>query len=150
MLKRLLTCALLLFAGYPIEAAVISAVPLTDTGVNLSTAQTSAAGATDSTNTMDRGYTLVGPCLLRVVTTVGGTPTVKVDIQGSMDGTNFYNVAYALPATPTTYTVAQITITSATTGHYILVPQHPWRYLKIVYTLNTNVTLTVDAFPTNF
>ena len=47
MLKRLLTCALLLFAGYPIEAAVISAVPLTDTGVNLSTAQTSAAGATD-------------------------------------------------------------------------------------------------------
>jgi hypothetical protein len=99
---------------------------------------------------MDRGYTLVGPCLLRVVTTVGATPTVTVNIQGSMDGTNFYNVAYALPATPTTYTVAAITITTATTNHYILVPHHPWRYLKLVYSANTNVTLTVDAFPTNF
>jgi len=150
-MKRLIL-GLLLFslASPPISAATLSAVPLTDAGINLSTTQTSAAGATDSTNTMDRGYTLVGPCLLRVVTTVGATPTVKVDIQGSMDGTNFYNVTYALPATPTTYTVAQITITSATTNHYILVPQAPWRYVKLVYSLNTNVTLTVDAFPTNF
>jgi hypothetical protein len=136
-----------LLAALPLRAAVISAVPLTDTGVNLSTTQT---GNADSTNTMDRGYTLVGPCLVRVVTTVGATPTVTVDIQGSMDGTNFYNVAYALPATPTTYTVAAITITTATTNHYILVPQHPWRYLKLVYSANTNVTLTVDLFPTNF
>lgn len=149
-MKRVIVSLLLLALAAPLNAATISAVPLTDAGVNLSTTQTSAAGAVDSTNTMDRGYTLVGPCLLRVVTTVGGGPTVKVDIEGSMDGTNFYNVSYALPATPTTYTVAQITITSATTNHYILVAGAPWKYLKLVYTLNTNVTLTVDAFPTNF
>ena len=111
-----------------VRAEVLSAVPLTDAGVNLGTTQT---GNADTTNTMDRGYTLVGPCLLRIVTTVGATPTVTVNIKGSMDGTNFYNVTYALVATPTTYTVAAITITSATTNHYILVPQAPWRYLKL-------------------
>lgn len=137
----------LALAVQPVEPAVISAVPLTDAGVNLCTTLT---GDVDSTNTMDRGYTLVGPGLLRIVSTVGATPTVTVNIRGSMDGSNFYNVAYALPATPTTYTVAAITITSATTNHYILVPQHPWRYLKIVMSANTNVTLTADVFPTNF
>jgi len=146
-MKRALVGLFLILLAAPLGAEVISAVPLTATGVNLSTAQT---GDADSTNTMDRGYTLVGPCLLRVVTTVGATPTVTVNIQGSMDGSNFYNVTYALPATPTTYTVAAITITSATTNHYILVPQAPWRYLKLVYSANTNVTLTADAFPTNF
>ena len=146
-MKRALVGLFVIPLAAPLGAEVISAVPLTATGVNLSTAQT---GDADSTNTMDRGYTLVGPCLLRVVTTVGATPTVTVNIQGSMDGSNFYNVTYALPATPTTYTVAAITITSATTNHYILVPQAPWRYLKLVYSANTNVTLTADAFPTNF
>ncbi len=147
-MKQIMTCLIvaLSLTGWA-EAAVISAVPLTDAGVNLSTDQT---GNADSTNTMDRGYTLVGPCLIRVVSVVGATPTVTVNIKGSMDGTNFYNVTYALPATPTTYTVAAITITTATTNHYILVPQAPWRYLKLVYSANTNVTLTVDAFPTNF
>ena len=129
------------------RSEVLSAVPLTDAGVNLGTTQT---GNVDTTNTMDRGYTLVGPCLLRVVSTIGATPTVTVNIKGSMDGTNFYNVTYALPATPTTFTVAAITITTATTNHYILVPQAPWRYLKLVYSANTNVTLTSDAFPTSF
>ena len=135
---------LLLLAVAPLEASVVSAVPLVATGVNLSTTQT---GNADSTNTMDRGYTLGGPSLLRIVSTIGATPTVKVDIQGSMDGTNFYNIPYSLPATPDTWVVAQITITTATTGNYILRPATPWRYLKIVMSLNTNVTLTVDAFP---
>lgn len=144
-MKRLLTCALLvLLAAGQAAGAVVSAVPVTSSGVNLSTAQT---GNADSTNTLDRGYTLPGPVLLKVTTTVGATPTVTINIQGSMDGTNFYNVAYAVAATPETVAVAAITITSATTNYYILRPQHPWRYLKLVYSANTNVTLTVDAFP---
>lgn len=110
---------------------------------------TTLAGDAD-TDTMDRRYIWRGPCLLRVVSAIGAAPTVKLDIQGSMDGTNFYNVAYSLPATPTTYTVAQITITTATTGHYILAQHHPWRYLKCVTSANTTVTLTIDAFPTEY
>jgi hypothetical protein len=73
-----------------------------------------------------------------------------VDIQGSMDGTIFFNIPYSLIATPETWVVSQITITSATTNNYILKGAVPWKYLKLVYSLNTNVTLTVDAFPTSF
>ena len=144
-MKRTLTlfvCCLFL-ATYS-RAATVSAVPLTTAGVNLSTTQT---GDVDSTNTMDRGYTLGGPSLLRIVSTVGATPSVTVNVQGSMDGTNFFNVPYSLPATPDTWTVAAITITTATTGHYFLRPATPWRYLKLVYSANTNVTLTADSFP---
>jgi hypothetical protein len=117
---------------------------LTGNGVNLSTSQT---GNGDSTNTMDRGFTLPGACLLKVVSTIGSTPTVTVNIQGSMDGTVFFNVAYAVVATPETVVVAAITITTATTNHYILRPGHPWKFLKLAYSANTNVTLTADVYP---
>ena len=143
MKQALLSLLVCLFFATHSWAATLSAVPLTSTGVNLSTTQT---GDADSTNTMDRGYTLGGPVLLRIVSTVGGTPTVTVNVQGSMDGTNFFNVPYSLPATPDTWTVAAITITTATTGHYFMRPASPWRYLKLVYSSNTNVTVTVDAF----
>jgi hypothetical protein len=126
------------------QAAVVSGVPVSSAGVNLGTAQT---GNADSTNTLDRGYTLPGAVLLKVTTTIGATPTVTLNIVGSMDGTNFYNVAYAVAATPETPVVAAITITTATTNYYILRPGHPWRFLKIVATANTNVTLTYDVFP---
>lgn len=110
--------------------------------VNLSTAQT---GNADSTNTMDRGN-MRGAALLKIVSTIGATPTVTVNILGSMDNVNFFNVAYALAATPETTVVAAITITTATTNYYILRPFHPWRYLKINMGSNTNVTLTVDGY----
>jgi|SRR5262245_6052781 len=108
--------------------------------VNLSTAQT---GNADSTNTADRGGER-GAALLKIVSTVGGTPTVTVNIQGSMDGVTFFNVAYATTAAPETPVVTALTITTATTGNYILRPNMPWRYLKLVYSANTNVTLTAD------
>ena len=65
MIRRIAVLAVLLTLVFtPLAgAAVISAVPLVSTGVNLSTTQT---GNVDSTNTMDRGYTLGGPVLLRV------------------------------------------------------------------------------------
>lgn len=144
-MKRLLACVVfVLLATSQAWAVVVPAVPLTSAGVNLSTAQT---GNADSTNTMDRGYTLGGACILKVVSTIGATPTVTVNILGSADGTNFYNVPYALVATPETPVVAAITITTAVTTLYILRPAQPWRFLKINMSANTNVTLTVDAFP---
>lgn len=110
--------------------------------VTLGTAQT---GNADSTNTVGRGDRR-GAGAVVLTTTVGATPTVKVDIQGSVDGTNFYNVGYSLVATPETVTVAQITVTSAVTTTYLLRPDHAWRYLKLVYSSNTNVTLTATAY----
>ncbi len=91
-----------------------------------------------------------GPGILTITTTVGGTPSVKIDIQGSIDGTTYWNVPYALMSSPTTWTSAQITTTTATTVAYLLRELTPWRYLKVVTSSNTNVTLaqiTVVAYP---
>lgn len=112
--------------------------------VILSTAQT---GNGDSTNTADRGAAGIGdPAALVVVSTIGATPTVTVNIQGSVDGTNFYNVAYSLVATPETVAVAAIVITTAVTTTYLLRPNHSWRYLKLALSANTNVTLTATLY----
>lgn len=108
---------------------------------NLGTAQT---GNGDSTNTIIRSGP--GPFAVRITSTIGATPTVTVNIQGSVDGTNFYNVPYALVATPSTWTVAAITITTAVTTTYLLQPDQAWTYLKVVRSANTNVTLTADFF----
>jgi hypothetical protein len=104
-------------------------------------------GNGDSANIADRGVANIGkPGAVILTSTVGATPTVKVDIKGSVDGTNWFNVAYALVATPETVTVAQITVTTAVTMTYLLRPNHPWRFLKLVYSANTNVTLGATAY----
>lgn len=107
----------------------------------LGTAQT---GNVDTTNTLDRG-TYRGPVAVVLTNVDAGGGTVKVDIKGSADGTNFYNAAYALVATPETLSVAQITVTAATTTTYLLRPDHAWRYLKLAYSSNTAETLTATA-----
>lgn len=109
---------------------------------NLSNAQT---GNGVSTNVADRGAT-AGSALLKLTTTVGATPTVTIAIEGSADGTNFFSVAYALAASPETVAVANVTITTATTNYYILRPGHPWRFLRLTYSANTNVTTTADVW----
>lgn len=108
---------------------------------NLSTAQT---GNGASTNVVDRGGSVVSPALLSLVTTVGATPTVTVAIEGSADGVTFFPVAYAAAGTPETVSVAAVVITTATTSRFLLRPNHPWRYLRLTYSANTNVTTTAD------
>jgi hypothetical protein len=110
--------------------------------VSLSAAQT---GNGASTNVLDRGSSPAG-ALLKVTTTVGATPTVTIAIEGSADGTNFFNVGYALAATPETVAVANVVITTATTNYYLLRPNHPWRFLRLTYSANTNVTTTADVW----
>jgi len=112
----------------------------------LGTAQT---GNADSTNTVDRGFQFPpGPTGGAVIITsaIGATPTVTVDIKGSVDGTNFFNIPYSLVATPRTFVVTAITITTAVTTTYLLQELVFWRYLKLVYSANTNVTLTAAAY----
>lgn len=111
-------------------------------GTALSTGQ---AGNGDSTNILDRAA-FFGPAALVIASTVGATPTVTVNIQCSTDGVNWFNVPYALVATPETVAVAALTITTATTVTYLLRPFYAWRYLKLVLSANTNVTLTATAY----
>lgn len=109
--------------------------------VNLSTSQ---VGNGDSTNVALRDT--ADPGAIVVTSVIGATPTVTVNIQGSADGVAFFNIPYALVATPGTFVIAAITITTAVTTTYLLQTGQPWRFLKLVYSANTNVTLTADAF----
>lgn len=111
---------------------------------NLQTAQT---GNADSTNTIIRGpgeVNLRAP-ILRIVSTIGATPTVTVNLLASNDGTNWYQCPYSpLSAIAGAYSVAAIVITTATTGLYYLMAGQEWRYFKLNMSANTNVTLTSD------
>jgi hypothetical protein len=108
---------------------------------NLSNAQT---GNGTSTNILDRGGITSTPVLLQIVTTVGATPTCTYAIEGSADGTTWFAVSYADVATPDTGSVATFAVTTATTTRKILRPGQPWRYLRLTYSANTNVTNTAD------
>jgi|SRR5579862_285746 len=109
-----------------------------DAGLLLQNAQ---GGNADSTNIADRGP-LVGGGVVQITSVVGATPTVTVNLQGSIDSVNWWNVPYALIATPRTFVVSAITITSAVVTPYLLQELVFWRYFKLVMSANTNVTLT--------
>ena len=109
----------------------------------LSAAQT---GDGASTNIVDRGAFTERPALLQITTTVGATPTCTYAIEGSADGTSWFAVAYADPATPETPAVATFAITTATTTRRILRADQPWRFLRLTYSANTNVTNTADLY----
>lgn len=107
---------------------------------NLSTAQT---GNSNSTNIVDRGPER-GLAQLKIVSTIGATPTVTVAIEGSLDGSDWSPAAYT--DTPiSALSIATFTITTATTTRKFLPANQPWRFLRLVYSANTNVTLTADV-----
>lgn len=118
---------------------------LSESRIHKHTLGTAQTGNTDTTHTLDRG-SFRGPGLLEIVSTIGSTPTVTVNILGSMDGSNFFNIGYAAVATPTTAAVAALTITTATTTRVILLENMPWRFLKVNYSANTNVTVTTQVW----
>lgn len=104
-------------------------------------------GTGDSTNTIydpkDSFVDTGRPATIKMLTTVGATPTLTVNIQGSVDGTTFANIPYALSSAKGQYGTAAIVITTATTAFYLLQPGN-WRFVKLVLSANTNVTLTAD------
>lgn len=94
---------------------------------------------------------VAGPAGVAIITsTVGATPSVTVNIQGSVDLVTWFNIPYALVATPSTFVTTALTITTAVTTAYLLqTPTQPdklYRYVKLVLSANTNVTLTASVF----
>jgi hypothetical protein len=122
--------------------ATLNVVP--GEGRRLSDAQT---GNGDSTNIVFRGLSdSAGTVVL--TSAVGATPTVTVNIQGSVDGVNWANVPYYAGAwvVAPTYIVTAIVITTAVTTMYHIRGTDDFRFLKLAYSANTNVTLTADAY----
>lgn len=109
---------------------------------NLSTAQT---GNGASTNVQDRGARSDRTALVTITTTVGATPTCTYLLEGSADGVDWWPAPYADSATPETVSVATFAITTATTVRKFTRVAMPWRYLRVTYSANVNVTNTADV-----
>lgn len=112
---------------------------------NLQTAQT---GNADSTNVIQRpgGEVNLRQMIVRIVSTIGATPTVTIKILGSIDGTTYYKIPYSvMSAIAGDWSTADITTTTAKTELYALFPGYAWNFLKINMSANTNVTLTSDV-----
>jgi hypothetical protein len=84
-----------------------------------------------------------------VLTSLIGTApvTTLVDIQGTFDGTNWYNLAYATTAAPQTALYAQLTITTAVATSYKLLSSNDagyigWRQLRLKFTSSTNIIVS--------
>lgn len=103
------------------------------------------ATAAGTSPVVDRG-SYRGPAALVIDNVGGGAPTVNVDIQGSVDNVNFYNVGYALVATPNTAAVAQIAITSTATTTYLLITDQAWRFLRVTTSTVNNETYSVTYY----
>jgi len=122
---------------------------ITPTNTGFPTAFVLGTGQTtnvDTTNTYDAGDPdpKGSPRLVRVVTTIGATPTCTYTINGSVDNTVWTALNYADIASLGTVTNAAFIITTATTAVKVIPPGQRWRYIKVTYSLNTNVTNTAD------
>jgi hypothetical protein len=82
-----------------------------------------------------------------VITSLVGTApnTCTANIQGSADGVNWFNIPYALVATPRTFVLTALTITTSTAVTYLLQELIFWRYLRVAMSASTNIKLSFTA-----
>lgn len=117
-------------------------------GTALSTAQTGDGASTNKLNVGGVKAYFRCPILIRIVTTVGATPTCTYAIEGSVTGTSGWTALYySNSATPGTFVNTTFTVTTATTTIKLIKGGQNFRYVRLSYSLNTNVTNTVDATP---
>lgn len=83
---------------------------------------------------------------VRIVTTVGATPTATYAIQGAMADVpaQYANLLYADYLTPGTLVSSNLVITTAATFIKYIPAGQNVRWLRVNVTLNTNVTSTID------
>lgn len=98
-----------------------------------------------TTDTVARAN-MTTPAAIVITNVAGGGPTVTANIQGSVDGVNFFNIPYALVGAPSTFVLTAITITASVTTAYLLQPNQPWKYVNVAYSANTNETLTTTYY----
>jgi multisubunit Na+/H+ antiporter MnhC subunit len=114
-------------------------------GMGTASLSAAQAGSGPSANVLDRGGSS-GPVLLRLVTTIGATPTCTYAVEGSPDNVNFFPVQYADSGSPQTLVITTFVVTTAVTALKLIPALIPARFLRVTYSANTNVTNTLDAF----
>lgn len=82
-----------------------------------------------------------------IVEAVGATPTVTFKWQGSVDGVNFFDVAYITDATDV---LAVAALTKTAVGATIVFLANPaaraFKIFRLVVSANTNVTYRAEAY----
>ena len=105
----------------------------------------SSSTAVARSTTFDYGHDFYHKhSLVRIVTTVGATPSATLAIQGSNDNSSWSNVNYADYLSPQTTASSNLTITTAGTVIKLIPAGQTFRYLSVNVTADTNVTITVD------
>ena len=89
--------------------------------------------------------------ILRISGSGGATPTVTVTVQGSVDAafTSPVTLSIADSATPQTFSAAAFIVTTASawTVYKVVQPHQNYQFLRVNYSLNTNVTaLAADVW----
>jgi len=119
-----------------------NAVPTTGAG---STTAAHYSKTTFYSDIIDRQKASGGGALV-VTSLVGTAPnTCTANLQGSVDGVQWFNIPYALVATPRTFVVTALTITTSTTVTYLLQELVFWRYLRVAMSSSTNIKLSFTA-----
>ena len=119
-----------------------SAVPTTVAG---STTAAHYSKTTYYSDVLDRGSSTGGGAVV-ITSTIGTAPcTATVNIQGSADGINWFNIPYALVATPRTFVLTELTITTSTAVTYLLQELVFWRYMRVAHGTSSNISTTLTA-----
>ena len=106
---------------------------------------TAQAGSGASTNIIDTATRdMPAGAVARFTTTIGATPTCTYALQGSNDQSTWSQLTTALSTTPATFISTTFVLTTAGTIFYYIRPSQPFRYVRVLYSANTNVTNTAD------
>ena len=99
-----------------------------------------SAGSQSSTFTSDVfDKTTYNTCTIQLIA-VANAKTATVKIEGSIDGTNYFNVPYRTPASDTSANT-DLTINADGTYVYYIDPKYV-RFLRVRATANTGVTFS--------
>lgn len=109
------------------------------------TIATGMVGTGATPNVMDRNAQ-TAPGYILITTTVGATPTCTYQCEGSADNSSWNPLSTADSTTPTSFSTATFTITTATTVTRIIDPTATnARYVRVTLSANTNVTSTIEV-----
>ena len=111
----------------------------------ISLAPTGSTGNETGPTTFVQGYDSLA--FQFVVEAAGATPTVTFKFQGSLDGVNWYDVAYVTDANDTTSTATK-TVTAV--GASVMFLDNPvarkYKFARVVVLANTNITFRAEAW----
>jgi hypothetical protein len=99
----------------------------------------STGNSTGSSVSIGANYQAIA--MVFTVSAIGATPTVTWKFQGSIDGTNWFDVAYITDAVDTLSVATEVDTTVSQSVHFLANPSaRKYKFFRCVTSANTNVT----------